>query len=175
MVDYNNLYELDNFKYLGHGKNGKVYLMADGKVIKICKNEKVCREEYEVLKAAEGSSYFPRVYEMIGKVMIRDFVEGEKLPVYIKKYDLSRNLAINLINLIEEFGRLGFIRLDIRGEHIYVKEDESIMIIDPASHMIWKEKYPRLMIRDLRRQRVSKQFYQILKEERPDLYKKWKR
>lgn len=175
MVEYESLYELNKFKYLGHGKNGKVYLMPDGKVIKVCRIETVCREEYEVLKAAEGSPYFPKVYKIIGKAMIRDYVDGEKLPFYIKKYGLSRILAVNLIKLIEEFKRLGFKRLDIRGEHIYVKEDESIMVIDPASHMTWKEKYPRLMIRELRRQKVSKQFYQILKEERPDLYKKWKR
>jgi RIO-like serine/threonine protein kinase fused to N-terminal HTH domain len=168
-------YELDKFEYIGHGKNGKVYLMPDGRVIKICKMEYACRSEYEVLKAAEGSPYFPRVYEKVGKAIIRDYVGGEVLPSYIRKHGLSRTLAINLINLIEEFRRLNFKRLDIRGAHIYVKEDESIMVIDPASQTTWKEHYPKLLLRELRRQKVSKKFYQILREERPDLYKMWKR
>ena len=174
-MEYENLYELNKFEYIGHGRNGKVYLMRDGRVIKVCKVEEVCRAEYETLKAAEGSPYFPRVYERIGKAMIRDYVPGEVLPVYIKKNGLSRKLAINLINLIEEFRRLNFKRLDIRGAHIYVKEDESIMVIDPASHTTWQEHYPRLMIKELRRQKVSNKFYKILKEERPDLYKKWRK
>lgn len=169
-------YDLDKFKYLGHGKNGKVYLMPDGKVIKICKTERACREEYEVLKTAQGSPYFPRVYKKVGeKIIIRDYVAGEVLPSYIKKHGLSKTLAINLINLIEEFRRLNFQRLDIRGAHIFVKEDESIMVIDPASQTTWKERYPKLLLHELRRQKVSKKFYGILKEERPDLYKMWKR
>lgn len=169
------LYKLDEFEYLGHGKNGRVYLMPDGKVLKVCRVEAVCRAEYDVLKTAEGSPYFPRVYEIDGKYMIRDYVGGEVLPVYLKKNGLSIKLAMNLINLIEEFKRLGFKRLDIRGAHIYVKEDETIMVIDPASHTTWKERYPRLLLRELRRQKVSKQFYKILKKERPDLYRQWKR
>lgn len=168
-------YELDKFEYIGHGKNGKVYLMPDGRVIKVCKTEYACNSEYEVLKVAQGSPYFPRVYEKVGKAIIRDYVGGEVLPSYIKKHGLSRALAINLINLIEEFRRLNFKRLDIRGAHIYVKEDESIMVIDPASQTTWKEHYPKLLLRELRRQKVSKKFYQILREGRPDLYKMWKR
>jgi predicted Ser/Thr protein kinase len=175
MMVFEKQYELDKFEYIGHGRNGKVYLMPDGRVIKVCKMEYSCRSEYEVLKAAEGSPYFPRVYEKVGKAIIRDYVEGEVLPSYIKKHGLSRTLAINLINLIEEFRRLNFKRLDIRGAHIYVKEDESIMVIDPASQTTWKEHYPKLLLRELRRHKVSKKFYQILREERPDLYKMWKR
>ena len=169
-MDYKEKYNLDEFEYIGRGRNGRVYLMPDGKVIKVCKFEYACRSEYEVLKAAEGSPYFPRVYEKMGSAIIRDFVTGEVLPNYIRKNGLSRKLAINLINLIEEFRRFNFKRLDIRGAHIYVKEDESIMVIDPASQMTWKEHYPRLLIKELRRQKVLKQFYQILSEERPDLY-----
>lgn len=168
-------YQLDKYEYIGRGRNGKVYLMPDGRVIKVCKFEQACETEYEVLKAAEGSPYFPRVYEKVGKAIIRDYVGGEVLPNYIRKKGLSRTLAVNLINLIEEFRRLNFKRLDIRGAHIYVKADESIMVIDPASQTTWKEHYPRLLIKELRRQKVSKQFYKILAQERPDLYPKWKR
>lgn len=174
-MNYKEVYQLDKYKYLGHGKNGKVYLMPDGRVIKICKLEKVCIAEYEVLKAAKGSPYFPKVYSRNGKAMIRDYVDGEILPSYIRKNGLSKTLAINLMNLIEEFRRLGFKRLDIRGAHIYVQKDESVKVIDPASHKTWQEKYPRLMLKQLRKLKVSKKFYQILREERPDLYRLWKR
>lgn len=166
--------DLNKCKYLGHGRNGQVYLMPDGKVIKICKKEETCAEEYEVLKTANGSTFFPRVYEKYGKAIIRDFVQGDNLKVYIKKHGLSRNLAISLINLIEEFRRLGFKRLDIRGQHIYVKKDESVMVIDPSSQKVRDAHYPKRMLDDLRKCKVEKKFYKILKEIRPDLYEQWK-
>lgn len=168
--------DLNECKYLGRGRNGKVYLLTDGKtVIKICRIEKSCIDEYKVLKAAEGSRYFPKVYERLGKIMFREYVGGEKLPVYLRKNKLSRELAISLIGLIEEFKRLGFRRLDIRGEHIYVQKDESVIVIDPSGQIIRSARYPKSMIKELRRQKCAKRFYEILKEVRPDLYRQWKR
>lgn len=172
---YNNI-DLKESKYLGRGRNGRVYLLPDGKtVIKICSIERSCISEYEVLKAAEGSPYFPRVYERIGKAMLREFVRGETLPIYLRKNKLSRKLALNLIGLIEEFKRLGFRRMDIRGAHIFVQEDESVKVIDPSSQIARQQRYPKSMLKELRRQRCSNSFYTILKQERPDLYKQWKR
>lgn len=168
--------DLNKCRYLGRGRNGKVYLLPDGKtVIKICGIERSCINEYKVLKAAEGSPYFPKIYGRLGRVMFREYVGGEKLPLYLKKNKLSRELAISLIGLIEEFKRLGFRRLDIRGEHIYVQKDESVIVIDPAGQIIRSVRYPKSMIKELRRQKCIKRFYEILKEVRPDLYKQWKR
>lgn len=168
--------DLNECKYLGRGRNGKVYLLPDEKtVIKICRIEKSCIEEYKVLKAAEGSSYFPKVYGRLGKAMFRQYVGGQKLSVYLRKNKLSKELAVSLIGLIEEFKRLGFRRLDIRGEHIYVQEDERVIVIDPAGQIVRSASYPKSMIKELKRQKCIKKFYQILKEVRPDLYKQWKR
>ena len=168
--------DLSKCEYLGRGRNGKVYLLPDKKVvIKICSIEQSCIDEYRVLKAAEGSPYFPKVYGRHGKMIFREYIGGEKLPNYLKREKLSKNLAISLIELIEEFKRLGFRRLDIRGEHIYVQDNESVKVIDPAGQIVKSASYPKSMLKELRRQRCIKRFYNILKEERLDLYKKWKR
>lgn len=168
--------DLSKCKYLGRGRNGKVYLLPGGNIIiKICQFESSCIDEYKVLKIAENSPYFPRVYGRYGKVMFREYIGGEKLPIYLKKNRLSRNLAINLIGLIEEFKRLGFRRMDIRGEHIYVQDDERVSVIDPAGQIVKSERYPKSMLKELRRQKCIKSFYNILKQERPDLYKIWRR
>lgn len=170
-----NYIDLSHLEYLGHGKNGRVYLMPNGKVFKICKAEKTCKQEYEVLKVAEGSRFFPKAYERLGRAMVREYVGGENLKIYIKKHGLSKKLALNLIDLIEEFKRLGFRRLDIRGEHIYILQDETVKVIDPAGQIIKRASYPRSMLKDLRRLKVLNRFYEILREVRPDLYRKWKR
>ncbi len=175
-LDISDNIDLSKCEYLGKGRNGKVYLLPDRKiVIKICSIEQSCIDEYKVLKAAEGSLYFPKVYGRYGKMMFREYIGGEKLSIYLKKKKLSRNLAISLIGLIEEFKRLEFRRLDIRGEHIYVQDDESVRVIDPAGQIVKSASYPKSRLKELRRQRGIKRFYNILKEERPDLYKKWKK
>ncbi|MBC2579341.1 serine/threonine protein kinase [Clostridium sp. DJ247] len=166
--------DLNKCKYLGHGRCGKVYLTPDGRAMKICKTEEECNEEYKVLKLAQGSEFFPIVYEKTNNIIIRQYVEGENLKKYVKKHGLSKKLATNLINLIEEFRRLGFRRLDMRGEHILVRKDESVMVIDPSTHLKIIEKKPRRMLRDLKRCKVEKKFYHVLKNLRPDLYKRWK-
>lgn len=158
---------------LGEGNNGWVYLMPDGKAIKICKELKSCLKEYYILKNAETSKHFPKVYEQSGNYMIRDFVGGTCADKYIKRNGLSRRLAVNMINLIEEFERLKFTKLDIRCRDLFVQKDESIMVIDPKSSYTRNVKYPRHMMKGLKKLGVLDKFLKILKEEKPALYKKW--
>lgn len=168
---------LDDCKYLGHGENGKVYLMPNGKAIKICKNEEVCKEEYEVLKIAKKkkSHYFPKIYKRDGNIMIREYVDGKNLREYIKKNGLSKKLAVNLIKMIEEFKKLGFKRLDMRWAHIYVIKNEKVKVIDPSMQLIKEVKYPRRMLKDLKKLGVQKKFYRVLKKKRPKLYHDWRK
>ncbi len=168
-----NSVDFSKCKYLGQGRNGKVYLRPDGKAVKICEKEEICTEEYEVLEAAKKSPYFPKVYEKSGNIMVREYVNGENLKVYIKKHGLSKKLALNLIKMIEEFKKLGFKRLDMRGTHIYVLKGEKVMVIDPSMQIIKSVSYPRHMIKDLKKLGVLKKFYSVLKEKRPELYKQW--
>lgn len=166
--------DLNKCKYLGHGRCGKVYLTPDGRAMKICNKEEDCNEEYRVLKLAQGSEFFPMVYEKSNNIIIREYIEGENLKKHVKKHGLSKKLAANLISLIEEFKRLGFTRLDMRGQHILVKEDESVMVIDPSAQLRKVEKKPRSMLSDLKKCKAERKFFHILKELRPDLYKKWR-
>lgn len=162
--------------FLGEGKNGKVHLLPNGKVIKFFKHYKNCLDEYTILEKVNGNKYFPRVYECTKTYMIRDYVGGSVLPTYIKKHGLSKRLALNLIGLIEDFERIGFTRLDIRCEHIFVQNDksESIIIIDPRAHYTKQVSYPRQMTGGLKKLGVLRKFIHVLQHEKPYLYNKWK-
>lgn len=182
MSKHKNIYEryIKNFeadllecKFLGKGNNGVVYLLPEGKIIKICYEVESCRKEYNILKRIHDNKYFPRVYGMMGNYMIRDYVDGEPLHKYIKRNGFTRRLAINIIELLEEFKKLKFTKQDIRCKDIMVKADESLMVIDPKKFYTKKRDFPRHLSKGLYKLGVLDEFMWILKEERPKLYEKW--
>jgi hypothetical protein len=96
------------------------------------------------------------------------------LEDYIRRNGLSPNLVENLIRLIQDFKSLGFTRLDIRCSHIFVQDDESVMIIDPRDHYITNVPYPKKMLSRLKELKVGKIFFDTLKDKYPSLYNEWK-
>lgn len=165
--------DLRDCKLLGEGHNGIIYLLPEKKVIKICKNEKSCRKEYEILKRIRKNRYFPRVYGMMGNYMIRDYVEGLPLNKYIKRYGLDRELAVNLIGLLDEFRKLRFRKLDIRCKDIMVDPDRQLMVIDPKKFYSKNRNFPKHLSKGLYKLGVLDTFMEIIREERPKLYRKW--
>ncbi|MBV7272007.1 protein kinase [Clostridium thailandense] len=162
-----------NCKFLGKGHNGIVYLLPDGKVIKICFDPESCEKEYLILKKINKNKYFPRVYCMLGNYMIRDYVDGVTLTNYIKINGLDRELSIKILNLLEEFKRLKFSKEDIRCKDIMVQPNGSLMVIDPKKFYSQKRDFPRHLSKGLDKLGVLNFFMSIVKAERPNLYKKW--
>ncbi|MCB2293256.1 protein kinase [Clostridium algoriphilum] len=165
--------DLSTCKYLGQGRNGKVYLLPDGNALKIFFKEANCKHEYEILKSVEGNKHFPNVYEYNSNCMIRDYVGGVLIENYIMQYGLSANLSKNLIELIKDFKNLGFTRLDIRCEHIFVQEDVSIMIIDPRRTYDKIIPYPNSILKSLYKLGVLDDFFNTLQNTDIQLYKDW--
>lgn len=164
---------LSTCKFLGKGTGGRVYLMPDGKAIKIFNFEEQCRKEYKILLAVKGDKHFPEVYECRGNSMIREFIAGVSLTEYIKQNGLSKNLSLNLIELIEDFKEVGFLRLDMRCAHIFVQEDETVRVIDPREHFSMNIPYPMLLLKGLHRLGVLDNFMNIVKDINPLLYMQW--
>jgi len=160
-------------KFLGEGRNGKVFLRPDGKVIKICRTKINCLKEYSILKKVNGNKYFPRVYKYHSQYMIRDFVGGICLKNYIKQYGPSRILGFNIITMLDEFENLGFKRIDTRCKDIFVQNDLSLKIIDAKGYFTRNVNYPRHLIKGLDKLGVLSWFKWIIYLERYDLYKKW--
>lgn len=170
-----NEYDIDlrDCTYLGEGHNGIVYRMPDGKVIKIFKERKCCRNEYLILKSVKGSSHFPSVYFCGDNYVIRDYVGGTNARQYIKEKGLTHKLALNLIGLVEEFRKLRFTKLDIRCRDLYVQEDESIIVIDPKSSYTRKVDFPRHLAKGLKKLGVLEEFLDTVKQGQPELYDEW--
>ena len=144
--------------YLGQGNNGIVYELPDKKAIKIFLRKKVCNDEGSILTKTNGSKYFPRLYKKGKLYVIRDLVEGNRLDKYIKHNGLNEILITNIFDLLLEFERLRFKRLDIRCKDIYVLDNGRLMIIDPKKAYTRNVNYPRHLMKGLNRIGVLDEF-----------------
>ena len=162
-------------RYLGKGHNGVLFQLPDGKVIKICFERESCVGEYYILSRIGSNKYFPRVYGLMGNYMIREYVDGMCLSDYIKKYGLSRELSIRLMDMLLEFKALGFKKLDLRCRDIYVGQDNTLKVIDPKKFYSKERDFPRHLSKGLYKLGVLEDFLEYAKEERPFLYSQWKK
>lgn len=158
---------------LGRGHNGEVFLLPDGKALKVCFNENSFYGEASILKKVNGSKYFPRIYEVNGNYMVREYVEGECLKNYIKRNGLSRELVIKILALFKEFKRLKFKKLDLRVKDIFIQPDGKLKVIDPKKFYTKKRNFPRHLSKGLYHLGVLDFFLEVVKEEKPKLYRKW--
>lgn len=165
-----NLFEC---KFLGKGHNGAVYLLPDGKVIKICFVMKDFRGEARILKKVNGNKYFPRLYEVGGNYMIRDYVDGMPLKNYIKKNGLTKKLAKDILAMLKEFEKLKFIKIDIRCKDVFVEPNGKLMVIDPQNFYSKERDFPRHLSKGLYKLGVLDFFLEVIKKDDPKLYKKW--
>jgi len=158
---------------LGRGHNGVVYLLPDGKVIKVCFSEESCRGEYYILNKVNGNKYFPKVYGMNGNYMIRDYVGGICLRDYVKEYGFDRELALKVVSLLEEFDKLKFTKRDIRCKDIFVQPDGTLKVIDPKKCYSKERDFPRHLSKGFEKLGILDYFMEVVKEKRPKLYRRW--
>jgi predicted Ser/Thr protein kinase len=163
--------ELKDCKYLGEGHSGRVYLMPDGKVLKIFKSSTSCKAEFDILKSVEGSPHFPKAYELGDHYMIREYVGGMNVYDYIGKYGLGRSFVLKVVDLVDHMKKLGFKKLEVRFPHLFVQEDGTLMMIDPRKSYEEYIPYPKSFFRKLKKMGLLDKFIQILEEERKGL--KW--
>lgn len=165
--------DLKQLQLVGKGVHGKVYKLDNNRCLKICKKASDMQMEYKVLKHVEGYSQFPKVYECKGRYMIREFVDGPNIKVYIRQNGLDNNLARELTELIKVFIKLKFTRIDIRMGELFVTRDHKLKIIDTTRYLDKKASYPAKMLRVLTELGCYKQYITFLKENYPQFYKLW--
>ncbi|MGH4139987.1 protein kinase [Clostridium sp.] len=160
-------------EFLGSGHNGIVYLLPNQRVIKIFKDKKICGKEYSIFMKTRKSKYFPKVYEHGDYYIVRDLANGERLDKYIKKHGITKEISHNLVDLIREFKKLNFKRVDIRCKDLYLKEDFSITVIDPKNNYSKKVNYPRHLMKGLNNLGVLDQFLLVVSEIDTEFYELW--
>lgn len=164
---------IKNLKLLGEGTQGKVYRIDTERCIKIFKSKKVCKEEFETLKMAQGNIHFPRLYQAGTDYIIREYIDGIELDKYLINQKLTPQILNKLIELYESMRKLGFNRLDAAIFHILVTASKELKLIDTANVMKKKTQIPNLLISGLDNLGFKEDFFNLLKINRPDLYIQW--
>lgn len=160
-------------KFLGKGHEGAVYLTPEGYALKIFYKEKKAQDEVKILELVNGSRFFPKVLFIAHNMVLREYVSGVTLQEYIKSNGLSYNLSCEIIDLIEDFKRMKFIRLNIRNAHIFVDDTEKIKVIDPRKIFTKNTPYPKDIIKILVSLNVFDNFLKHVVDYKPHLLKYW--
>lgn len=160
--------------YLGVGHNGIVYSLKNNRIIKIFNDESLCKKEYYILKKTQGSKYFPKVYKAGNHYIVREMVHGKRLDKYLKDNKLSIEIADALLELLWEFKRLRFTRLDIRCKDIYVCENNELRIIDPKNNYSKYVDYPRHLMKGLNSSDNLDIFFERAEKRNKYVYRMWR-
>lgn len=171
--DIENLIKVSEF--LGKGNNGVVYRIDEKKIIKIFNEEKVCKKELSILKASSKCSSFPQVYGYGDYFIIRDFVDGIRLDKYLNKNTINQEIVESIVNLIKDFKRLHYKKLDIRCKDLYVQDDFSLRVIDPKNNYSKTMDYPRHLMKGIYKRNQIGPFFFYLQKIDTELYEKWKK
>lgn len=164
---------IKNSEYLGKGNNGVVYKIDEHKIIKIFNDEKVCKKEYEVLIKSKRCNSFPKVYGYGDFYIIRDFVDGIRLDKYLRHNDLNLELTKSIVNLMKDFKRMHYKKIDIRCKDLYVQDDFSIKVIDPKNNFDREVPYPRHLMKGMHKRDKLDQFLFYVSRIDKHLYKLW--
>lgn len=165
--------DINKCKFLGKGREGSVYLTPEGYALKIFKNKNSCKNQYIILKQVEGSRYFPKVLDIEGNCMLREYVGGVALKEYVKLNGLPRDLAVKLINLLDEFKKLGFTRIDVSTKNVYIENNGELKVIDPRKTYKKKSRIPRILLSELDKFGVIDDFIKVVFELKPDIATNW--
>ena len=167
------LLEAKDFKLLGSGAEGSVYLTPEGYALKVFKTIKNAKSEDEILKKTADSPFFPKSIVRVSNILIREYVGGVNLMQYISKHGLPYNLSKEIIDLLEDLKRLKFKRLNIRNAHIFVNSKGKIKVIDPRKPYTKVTPYPKDIVKILVKYHVFDKFLRDVLEYKPELLPYW--
>lgn len=168
-----NLIELDECELLGMGAEGSVFLTPEGYALKSFNSIKSAKKEADILNAVKASRFFPNVLLQISNLVVRECVEGQNLKEYIAEHGLSKKLAFEIIEFVEDMKRYNFKRVNIRNAHIFVNEDENLMVIDPRKVFTKTTPYPKDIIKVFLKLRIFDDFLNYVSEYDPRLTSYW--
>ena len=165
--------DIKECEFLGKGHEGAVYLTPEGYALKIFYKEKKAKDEVKLLDLVSESRFFPKVLFIAHNMVLREYVSGVTLKKYIRDNGLSYNLSCEIIDLIEDFKRMKFKRLNIRNAHILVDENKRLKVIDPRKIFSKNTPYPKDIIKVLVSLNLFDTFLKNVVDYKPELLKYW--
>lgn len=161
--------------FLGQGNNGIVYKLPENKVIKLFIEEKVWRDEGNILSKTNNSINFPKLFKIGEYYIVREMVYGTQFDKYLREKGINEQITYNIYELMKEFQRLQFTKIDTRCKDIYIAKDFSLKVIDPKKCYKRDIDYPRHFMKGLLKFGALEEFLFFLKNIDKEVANNWER
>ncbi|WBW99357.1 hypothetical protein [Oceanirhabdus sp. W0125-5] len=160
-----------SWEFIGADQNSILYSISKDKVIKIFREDIMCNREERSKLIIYENRYFPDLLEIGQNYILREKVKGECLKDIVKRDGLNEEVAEKLVELLNEFQRLGFTKIDVRLKEIYVDNEKNIKLKDPDLYFTRDVHYPKHLCKELEKHGGLNCLLKTLYENNPELYK----
>ncbi|MDQ0339020.1 putative Ser/Thr protein kinase [Caldalkalibacillus uzonensis] len=164
------------YELIGQGMQGAVFKLSNKICVKIYPEKKHRIWEEEVLREAQKSPFFPKLYDSGANYIVMEYVEGIPLGDYLKnKRTMPRELTKQIITLHKEMERLKFTDYDIYLRHFIVTNNKTIKVIDHVKSFKRNRPQPERLVKGLSKLGLLRSFSSQVKEIDYKTYTKWKK
>lgn len=163
------------YPMIGVGAQGAVFRLSQDRCVKIYEDPHSAFWESKALRAANGGTYFPKLYKTGHNFVEMEYLPGPNLSDYLKENsDLPDAFAAQLLGIVKEMRRLKFSRIDTRTGHIIVTEGGKLKVIDHSGAYRTTRRAPFMLLKSLERDGCLHAFLRYVAMHDPKLYAKWR-
>ncbi|WP_335871215.1 AarF/UbiB family protein [Bacillus sp. 2205SS5-2] len=168
--------QLTNFQLIGDGKDGEVYRLTEDKCVKYFFKEETQQKELEALQVGQASSVIPRIYEYGENYIVMEFVQGISFARHMKRQgEINEELTAKILDVLEEFKRIGFTRWDTEVRHLLMNEEGQFKVIDHKRAFSTSTTVPNKLLKGIQKFGLTGEFLNHVNKLKPELYKIWKK
>jgi len=164
------------YKLIGKGYQGAVFQLNDHQCVKIYATLRDAQNEAKALMVLQQQSLVPKLFETGSNYNIMEFLKGPDLSTYLrKKGSISESISHQILVILKEMERVGFLRVNHRMKHFIVTEQEVLKVIDLANvfNKYDNQPYPIEMFTRLKNMGLLTAFFDCAKKMEPEMYAKW--
>lgn len=164
-----------SYQLIGKGYHGAVFQLDDERCVKIYHKPLDTKREAVVLKALQGLSYVPKIFETGPNYIIMEYLKGPNLGDFLEKRGkISESISHQILLIINGIKQAGFLQLDDQLKHFIVTEQEVVKVVDIVDvYSKSKGLQPIRMFKELKKLRLLRPFLKHAKKLEPQMYAEW--
>ncbi|HDX9579041.1 TPA: kinase [Bacillus pseudomycoides] len=166
--------DIEKYKLIGDGKDGKVYQISNNKCVKVFFLEKTQKQELKALEIGQSSPIIPRLYEYGDNYIVMEYVHGISLARHLKREKkITEELTEKILIMLGELEKLGFTRWDTEVRHVLINEEGQLKVIDHKRAFTSNSKVPTKLLKGFQKFGLEQEFLKDVKNLHPSVYKSW--
>lgn len=136
------------------------------------RKEDSAEEEYAALLLGASLGFTPKVYGLRGTYVVTEIMEAPTLADHLEQHSLTPELTEKLLQLLDDFQKAGYTRLDHDPAYIHVMPDGNLKVVNVKNHIkLPRKMFPKQFLIGMGKQITE--FLNRVKILRPALYQEW--